>query len=305
MLYGNPPHPLYERAIRSHSLHNKRWNYPFYVLREDIAGGYWNKPAYLLHLLIAELAKPASQRLEWLMWVDADLVLINPSIPLSLFLPPQHAFPNAMYIGNKDHNGLNTGTFFLRVHPWSVKMLTKTMAFPLIHPETDLHTSVDQEAMKIIFRGDSPEDANSPEVGTSRGEVLYQPRVWYNTYEFHHGYEGRPGNLLVHFPGLEDDRWKHMSDWLDVLETKQADWDIPLRNTSYPQDVGAYWEMLSQGMSALQQAEELLWSQTKKVEGETLLRQEADLVREWARYQSDDSAKGRELVDRLRKAMPA
>jgi len=68
MLYGDPVDPLYERAIRSHRLHNERWNYPMHVLRRHITGGYWNKPSYLLGLIVAELAKPVEERVEWLMY---------------------------------------------------------------------------------------------------------------------------------------------------------------------------------------------------------------------------------------------
>ena len=66
MLYGEE-NRLYERAIRSHKAHDEKYNYPFHVLREDVAGGYWNKPSYLLSLVVAELAKPVKERTEWLM----------------------------------------------------------------------------------------------------------------------------------------------------------------------------------------------------------------------------------------------
>ena len=39
------------------------------VLQNDIAVGYWNKPAYLLALVVAELAKAARERVEWFMCV--------------------------------------------------------------------------------------------------------------------------------------------------------------------------------------------------------------------------------------------
>jgi hypothetical protein len=39
------------------------------VLQRDIAGGYWNKPIYLLSLVLQELEKPPSERIEWLMFV--------------------------------------------------------------------------------------------------------------------------------------------------------------------------------------------------------------------------------------------
>ena len=68
MLYGEANH-MYERALQSHERHGKRWGYPMHILREDISVGFWNKPSYLISLVISELAKPAGERIEWLMYV--------------------------------------------------------------------------------------------------------------------------------------------------------------------------------------------------------------------------------------------
>lgn len=66
MLYGSQ-NPLYERAVRSHKLHNDLHNYPMHVLRHEITGGFWNKPSYLLSLVVNELAKAPEERAEWIM----------------------------------------------------------------------------------------------------------------------------------------------------------------------------------------------------------------------------------------------
>lgn len=67
MLYGETNH-MYERALQSHERHGKRWGYPMHILRQDISVGFWNKPSYLLSLVINELTKPAGERMEWLMY---------------------------------------------------------------------------------------------------------------------------------------------------------------------------------------------------------------------------------------------
>jgi hypothetical protein len=72
MLYGNP-HPVYERALENHQRHAARWGYSMKVLREGFVGGLWNKPAYLLSLVLQELEKPTSERANWLMWVPKYL----------------------------------------------------------------------------------------------------------------------------------------------------------------------------------------------------------------------------------------
>ena len=174
------------------------------------------------------------------------MVLINPAVPLDIFLPPGD-FQYVHFVGNRDQNGLNTGTFFLRVHEWSVKMLAKAIAFPMFHPEINLGNSADQVAMAHIF--------NETEFGSA---TLFQPRIWYNAYEFHHGFEGSKGNLLVHFPGLEGDRWKHMNDWLTTVERDHTLWEESLEYTFYPNATQKYWTAIRQAMDVYRQAEWLI-----------------------------------------------
>lgn len=66
MLYG-ARNNLYERALVTHEKHAERWGQRFQVLREDIASGFWNKPAFILYTVIQELAKSSDDRAEWLM----------------------------------------------------------------------------------------------------------------------------------------------------------------------------------------------------------------------------------------------
>jgi hypothetical protein len=68
MLYGNPT-PVYERALRGHDRHNQIHGYRMHVLREQTLSEFWSKPAYILQLLLAELAKPLPERLKWLVCV--------------------------------------------------------------------------------------------------------------------------------------------------------------------------------------------------------------------------------------------
>lgn len=181
-------------------------------------------------------------------WFDADSIIINPKVPAEIFLPPADgSYDHIHFIGTKDEQGLNTGIFFLRVHQWSVRMLAKTVAMPLYRSELDLGRSADQNAMAILF--------NETEF---RANVLYQPRIWYNTYEFKHGYEGSKGRLLVHFPGFEEDRWPHMEAWLKVVATQPEDWTQDLRETPYPTEIETFWSELGQARDVLRQGHEFL-----------------------------------------------
>jgi hypothetical protein len=89
-----------------------------------------------------------------------------------------------------------------------------------------------------------------------RGATLFQPRIWYNTYEFKHGYEGKMGRMLVHFPGLEEDRWDHMQKWLEIVEGPHAaEWQLPLGDTEYPAEINRFWAELREGRKAMRSAE--------------------------------------------------
>ncbi|KAK4901923.1 hypothetical protein LTR49_027160 [Elasticomyces elasticus] len=227
MLYGAGK-PSYERALQSHQRHAERWGHTLKVLREHLAAGSWNKPTYILHVLAQELIKPPSERAEWLMWVDADWIIINPAISSEVFLPPSD-LSHIHFIGTRDHIGPNTGIFYLRVSPWSVSFLVETQGMPLYESDLELGRSADQEAMGKTLSKEKGEPIGE---GYREG-MAYVPRTWINTYEWRHAYEGQRGDMLVHFPGLEEQRWKHMADWLDIVEMTPEKWECPLAETKY------------------------------------------------------------------------
>jgi len=76
MLYhdaSSKPVLAYERAQLGHIEHNSIHGYPEFVLRQELSMGLWSKHAYLLSIVIQELAKPAGERLEWLLYVSLAL----------------------------------------------------------------------------------------------------------------------------------------------------------------------------------------------------------------------------------------
>jgi hypothetical protein len=171
-------------------------------------------------------------------------MIVNPALPLDIFLPPTD-FPDVHLLGTKDQNGFNAGIFFIRVHKWSVHFIGKALAFPDYVQNYDL-SFLEQTALYRLMN----DTENIP-------HVLYQPRIWWNTYQFKHGYEGKAGDMLVHFPGLEGDRWQSMEDWLDIVEgPKQAEWELPLAKTRYPEEVDQYWTLLREGRTLVKSLDE-------------------------------------------------
>nr|KAK5432361.1 hypothetical protein LTR18_011118 [Exophiala xenobiotica] len=225
MLYGDP-NELYERAIITHEIHASQQGYTQLVLRNQIADGYWNKPYYLLALLISEMSKDPWSRLKWLMWFDADSVLLNPSFGVQVFLPPED-LSGVHFLVTKDDNGLNSGVFFVRVHEQSIRILTKSINYPEFKPDTNLGYSVDQMAMQLTFN-ESQFHQN----------IAYLPRPWFNA----NVNEPKEGDLLVHFPGLVD-RDTHLKWWLEQVEGQEAvKWNVSLHQTDYDQRMGDFWK---------------------------------------------------------------
>ena len=61
---------IYERSIDTHIKHGEQWGVPTHILRHDVVeAGFFNKPAYILGLLIEEMAKPYGKRAGWIVYV--------------------------------------------------------------------------------------------------------------------------------------------------------------------------------------------------------------------------------------------
>ena len=74
MLYeGDKDHlrNMYERAVATHLKHGERWGVPTHILKQYLVepGSYFNKPAWLLNLVMNEMSKPKDRRTEWVVYV--------------------------------------------------------------------------------------------------------------------------------------------------------------------------------------------------------------------------------------------
>lgn len=137
-----------------------------------------------------------------------------------------------------DHNGLNNGIFYLKVHPSSVDLLTRIVAHPLTRPDEDLGWFGEQAAMaRELEAAEARFKTSSKPSG-----IVWVPRPWFNHYEFGHGFEGEPGSFLVHFAGLAETRLEHMASWLEELQQNQSKWEVPFEETAYKDAIPRFWE---------------------------------------------------------------
>jgi hypothetical protein len=232
----------YERALLSHIDHDQRFGYSHFVLRRGIVEGLWTKHALILHYLVKELAKPPAERLEWLFWHDADVVIVNNQMPLEAFLPPEPRWSHINFMASNDLGGLNDGVFFLRVCEWSVHFFAAGLSYPIYKP--DVHLRFDEQtALEFLIQEEKW--ANN---------TMHVPQRWFNAY--HHfgrdddippewnwtnGYQ-EPGDLLVHLPGTDDFRSQLIDEWLDKTRYEHEKYCLPLDETTYPEEIKAFWE---------------------------------------------------------------
>ncbi|OAL17334.1 hypothetical protein AYO22_11776 [Fonsecaea multimorphosa] len=185
MLWGDIVDKLaFQRALRSHQDHADLRGYPLFLLQKPTIHNFWDKIYFMHWTLVEELAEPEEQRRRWLLWFDADSLILNPSAGLETFLPPEN-MSQIQFICTKDLNGLNSGVFLFRVSLLTAYYMAKIMA-----------------AMELVF--------NETEY---RDHVVFVPKRWIN------GYAGdvQTGDLLVHFPGVGD-RPTAIEEWLATIE---------------------------------------------------------------------------------------
>ncbi|RFU30505.1 hypothetical protein B7463_g5811, partial [Scytalidium lignicola] len=265
--------PTIERALRSHDVQNEIHGYVHHIASNEVVGslveadskgmpkGAWSKPAYLLSVVVAELAKKEEDRLEWIFWFDADTIIMNPQTPLEIFLPPTNdanvADVHMLIASNWD--GINSGVMAFRIHPWTVSILSTVSGYPIFlqnRLKTDRFR--DQSAFQWLL-----EDPDSP-LGKTKFEGRHNwatvPMRWFNSlpvnnafmkngtwlfgknmsedmfdkgtnevYNDGHGSKINPwkvmrGDMVVHFAGSTRVRDSWMGPWLDRCEAYLPEW---------------------------------------------------------------------------------
>jgi hypothetical protein len=233
----------YERALLSHQQHDQRYGYKHFVQRRGAIKGLWAKHAYLIHLLVKELNKPPAERLDWLFWHDADVVLLNSLLPLEVYLPPDgENWAHINLLVTNDLGGLNDGVFFVRVCEWSVRFFAAGLSFPYYRPEVHLRYD-EQTALGFLL-----------EARRWGKPTLHVPQRWFNAYQdfgndysipeewnWRHDYV-EPGDLLVHLPGTGGSRNQIIDEWLERLRTEWSTYNMPFNKTAYSVSIKEFWD---------------------------------------------------------------
>jgi hypothetical protein len=228
--------------LTSHQSHATLHNYPIFIQRMPTDPGPWYHTLTLISLILQELGKPLEERVEWLMLVDPDSIVINPEIPVEVFLPPPD-FDDIHFVGTKNGRDVDTTTYFIRVNPWSIRLLSRLLGADSVKPADTDYDIYDSAFARALNQSEH------------RSNVLFQPPSWYNTYESRSGFEGKPGDLLVRFQGSKIKLRSYLKSWSSVVDGENASrWRMPLSETSYPRETTTYWQTLRSARAALTSA---------------------------------------------------
>ncbi|KAI9761304.1 MAG: Xanthine phosphoribosyltransferase 1 [Chaenotheca gracillima] len=244
MLYGKY-NEAYHRALQGQAAHTQKHRYPLFALEQELVDGLWSKPSYMLHILLVELQKPEEERLKWIFWFDADVIITNPNVPLEVFLPPEKGFEHINILTTVDHKGLNDGVFFMRVCNWSAKLMASVVAVQFLRPEVKLKYA-EQSAMEHLI--DNEQIFHAP--------TLIVPQRWFNAYmgpRFTNGtvfpnrrIKGnsvKDGDVLVHFAGHGETKQERMLALLNALDdpVEREKWEVPFEETGLRKEVRDFW----------------------------------------------------------------
>ncbi|KAE8448456.1 hypothetical protein EG329_009521 [Mollisiaceae sp. DMI_Dod_QoI] len=285
---------IIHQALRTHQVQNELHGYIHHIANGELVGdlsendsqkrprGAWSKPAYLLSLIVAELTKPESERLEWLFWFDADTVVLNPHTPLEIFLPPSNIpeVANVHLLMASNWDGLNSGAFGLRVHPWSVSILSAVLAYPLYKAEKLKKDRFrDQSAFQWLLQAPDSFLVRGAHVGGTENWADV-PMRWFNSLPINNAFskkwdwifnhnmsgalfdngtkdvypDGNPhtvqpwkvmqGDMLVHFAGSTNVRDSWMGPWLERAEAYLPEWSNATKKDELKLEAEQYWQMI-------------------------------------------------------------
>ncbi|KAF2831741.1 hypothetical protein CC86DRAFT_367031 [Ophiobolus disseminans] len=245
------PVEAYQRAIASQMFAAAVQGTSAHILCDQLFDSTWNKIAFLLNLVMNEMLKPANERLEWIMWIDRDAIILDPCRPLSSFLPPNTPdFDDVNLITNNDALGLNNGVFLFKVSDWATNYFNAVLAFRYFRPDEQL-TQAEQSGMDRIMHEDK----------FKKGFVRV-PWYWFNAYpdeddsvnKYREGREtedlewfrARKGDYVVHFAG-DDGRSGRMPDWENMIEEVGNVYEKKEQQRDVTKEVEKYWQSWKAG----------------------------------------------------------
>lgn len=152
----------------------RQHGYDFYAVTDAFPGRAvpWSKIPAAMTLL---------PKYDWLVWVDADAIIVDHSVRLEEFTDPRYDA-----IVGLDENGLNTGVFFMQSSVWSQLYLAEAWT---LTEEPMSYIWWEQSAIMRLTKADG-----------IRNHVKLSPQSQFN--EYFRNNELSDGRFIVHFAGI-------------------------------------------------------------------------------------------------------
>ena len=212
-------------------------------------------------------------------WFDADTIVMNPHTPLEIFLPPEsiREISSVHLLMASNWDGLNSGAFAVRVHPWSVSLLSAVLAYPIYFSENlKVDRFRDQSAFQWLLHSKLSPLAGTPMSG--RDNWVEVPMRWFNSlpinnafaknwdWIFNHNmtdelfdngtneiYEDgrggfvqpwkvRQGDMVVHFAGSSSVRDSWMGPWLQRAQAYLPEWSNVTKQEDLKIEAQEFWK---------------------------------------------------------------
>ena len=160
---------------------------------------------------------------------------MNPNVPITIFLPPLE-LQNIHLLVTDDPYKLDSGVFPLRVHKWSVELLSSIISY-----DTFRHN--ESEAPDRSILGEVLKDRHF------KDNVAHLPHRWFNAVDSHEygtvdetmeGDNLRQGDLLVHVAGVENSA-PRLHYFMNIAQQHLPEWEMHFANTSYPAEMRDFW----------------------------------------------------------------
>jgi hypothetical protein len=138
--------PLAQKTMQKPYIHSAARGTPLFILHAPVDGGFWNKSAFILSVLLEEMAKPPENRLKWLLWVDQVVFISECCCRPSSFLPSRRhraaEYVRRLIQTNRTHllatghwNSLNNSVLLVHVDQWNIDLFGDIVALRRHKPE--------------------------------------------------------------------------------------------------------------------------------------------------------------------------
>jgi len=213
---------------------------------------------------------------------------MNPHTPLEIFLPPEPMaeLSNIHLLMASNWDGLNSGAFALRVHPWSVSLLSAVLAYPVYRSQQLKSDRFrDQSAFQWLLEGRDSPLALTPMGG--RNNWAEVPMRWFNSFPINNAFSKnydwifnhnmteelfdkgtdevyddgkgkivqpwkiKQGDMMLHCAGATPVRESWMTGWLRRAEAYLPEWSNATKQEDLKMETAAFWKSVAKKMALL------------------------------------------------------